>query len=137
MKGVPGSCSVAQSVVSDSATPWTAPCQASLFFTISGSLLRLVTTESMMPSSHLILCCPSSSCLQSLPASFQVEGMTISKALHQEQAHSIRGIERRPVWLGLQDTLGRTAFGLCWFIWSCLTLDDSVSFVDLIFLCED
>ena len=43
-------------VMSDSATPWTAACQASLSFTISRSLLRLTSTESVMPSNHLILC---------------------------------------------------------------------------------
>ena len=40
------------------ATPWTEACQASLFFTISLSLLKLVSIESMMPSNHLILCYP-------------------------------------------------------------------------------
>ena len=40
------------------ATPWTAACQASLSFTISWSLLRLMSIESVMPSNHLILCCP-------------------------------------------------------------------------------
>ena len=40
------------------ATPWTAARQASLSFTISQSLLRLVSIESAMPSNHLILCCP-------------------------------------------------------------------------------
>ena len=40
------------------ATPWTAACQASLSFTISWSLLKLIFTESMMPSNHLILFCP-------------------------------------------------------------------------------
>ena len=38
------------------ATPWTVPCQASLSFTISLSLLKLLSIESIMPSSHLILC---------------------------------------------------------------------------------
>ena len=38
-------------------TPWTAALQASLSFTISQSLLKLMSIESMMPSSHLILCC--------------------------------------------------------------------------------
>ena len=33
-------------------------CQASLSFTISWSLPRFMTTESMMPSNHLIICCP-------------------------------------------------------------------------------
>ena len=40
------------------ATPWTAACQASLSITTSRSLLRLMSIESVMPSSHLILCCP-------------------------------------------------------------------------------
>ena len=39
-------------------TPWTAACQASLYFTISLSLLRLLSIESVMPSNHLILCHP-------------------------------------------------------------------------------
>ena len=39
-------------------TPWTAARQASLSFTISWSLLKLMSIESVMPSSHLILCCP-------------------------------------------------------------------------------
>ena len=38
------------------ATPWTAAHQASLSFTISWSLLKLMSTESMMPSNHLMLC---------------------------------------------------------------------------------
>ena len=36
-------------------TPWTAACQASLSFTISWSLLKLMSTESVIPSHHLIL----------------------------------------------------------------------------------
>ena len=40
-------------------TPWTATGQASLSFTISWSLLKLMSTESMMPSNHLILLPPS------------------------------------------------------------------------------
>ena len=40
------------------ATPWTAACQASLSITNSRSLLKLMSIESMMPSNHLILCCP-------------------------------------------------------------------------------
>ena len=37
---------------------WTAACQASLSFTISRSLLRLMSIDSVMPSIHLILCHP-------------------------------------------------------------------------------
>ena len=40
------------------ATPWTASQQASLSITNSRSLLKLMSIESMMPSNHLILCCP-------------------------------------------------------------------------------
>ena len=39
-------------------TPWIAACQASLSFTISWSLLKLLFNESVMLSNHLILCCP-------------------------------------------------------------------------------
>ena len=51
-------CSVqfSHSVMSDSATSWIAACQASLSITNSRSSLRLTFIESVMPSSHLILC---------------------------------------------------------------------------------
>ena len=39
-------------------TPWTAACQASLSIINSRSLLKLMSTESVMPSNHLILCHP-------------------------------------------------------------------------------
>ena len=44
--------------MSHSATPWTATHQASLSFTISQSMFKLVCIESVMPSNHLLLCCP-------------------------------------------------------------------------------
>ena len=50
-------CSVTKSCLTPS-TPWTAACQASLFFTISWSLLKLMSIEPVMPSNHLILHCP-------------------------------------------------------------------------------
>ena len=39
-------------------TPWTVAHQASLSITSSQSLLKLMSIESVMPSNHLILCCP-------------------------------------------------------------------------------
>ena len=48
-------CSVTQSRV---ATPWTAASQASLSFTISWSLLKLMSIELVMPFNRLILCRP-------------------------------------------------------------------------------
>ena len=46
------------SVMSNSATPWTAAHQASLSITNSQSLLKLISIESVMSSNHLILCHP-------------------------------------------------------------------------------
>ena len=48
------------------ATPWTAACQASLYFTNSLSLFKLMSIKSVMPSNHLILCHP----LVLLPSNF-------------------------------------------------------------------
>ena len=39
-------------------TPWTTPRQASLYITNSRSLVKLMSIESVMPSNHLIFCCP-------------------------------------------------------------------------------
>ena len=47
-------------------TPWTEAYHASLSITNSWNLLKLVSTESLMPSNHLILYCP----LLLLPSSF-------------------------------------------------------------------
>ena len=54
------------SCVSLFATPKTVTCQASLFFTISWSLLKLMSLESLMPSNHFVLYCP----LLLLPSTF-------------------------------------------------------------------
>ena len=48
-------CSVSQ--LCPTATPWTAARPASLSITISRSLLRLMSVESVMSSNHLVLCC--------------------------------------------------------------------------------
>ena len=60
-------------------TPWTAACQASLSYTIFQSLLKLMSTELMMPSNHLILQYP----LLLLPSIFpgiNGEGMDLKSA---------------------------------------------------------
>ena len=49
--------------------PMDCTSQASLSFTISWSLLKLTSIESVMPSNHLLLCHPFSSCPQPFPAS--------------------------------------------------------------------
>ena len=63
-----------RSAVSDSATPWTATCRAPLSFTVSRSLLKLMSIESVMPSNHLTLVTLFSSCPQSFPASGSFPG---------------------------------------------------------------
>ena len=45
-------------VMSDSAIPWTAVCQASLSLTVSQSLPKFMSIASVMPSNHLTLCHP-------------------------------------------------------------------------------
>jgi len=52
----PTNCSVTQSYLT--ATPWTAAHHASLSFTVFWSLLKFMSIELVMPSNHLILCCP-------------------------------------------------------------------------------
>ena len=60
-------------------TPWTAARQASLSFTIFWCLLKLVSIELMMPSNHLILCCP----LHFLPSIFpHIRVFTNESVLH-------------------------------------------------------
>ena len=60
-------------------TPWTAASQASLSFTISWTLLKLMPIESVMPSNHLILCCP----LLLLPSIFpSIRVFSSESALH-------------------------------------------------------
>ena len=66
-----------RSVMSDSATLWSAACQASLSLIISQRLLKLISVELVMSSNHLVFChlllvlyiISFSSCLQSLPTS--------------------------------------------------------------------
>ena len=54
------------------ATPWTTSCQASLPFTISWSLLKLMSIESVIPPSHLMISVVPFFCLHSFPADIRV-----------------------------------------------------------------
>ena len=60
------------------APPWTAACQASLSLTISWSLPKLMSIESVVLSNHLILCHP----LLLLPSIFPSQGLSSESALH-------------------------------------------------------
>ena len=68
-----------RSVMSDSATPWAAARQASLFITNSQSLPKLTSIELVMPSNHLVLCLP----LLLLPSIFpSIRVFSNESALH-------------------------------------------------------
>ena len=62
------------------ATPWTTARQAPLSSSISQSLLKSMSIESVMLSSRLLLCHPFSFCFQSFPAS---ESFPVSWLFHQ------------------------------------------------------
>ena len=67
------------SVTSGFATPWTATRRASLSITNSQSLPKLMSIELVMPSNHLILCCP----LLLLPPIFpSIRVISSKSALH-------------------------------------------------------
>ena len=70
-------------------TTWTAAHQASLSFTISQSLLRLMSIESMMPSNHLILCCSLLLLTSIFPSIFQWMGSShqVAKVLELQFQH--------------------------------------------------
>ena len=121
---------VVQSTVSNSASPWTAVRQASLSFTISQSLLKPMSTESVMPSNHLIFCHPFSSCLQSFPAlgSFQMSWLFASGdqsigALASVLTVNIQG------WfpVGLTGLTGSIAVTGCWDETGCQDISGDVS----------
>ena len=89
------------------AAPWTAARQAPLSFIISWSLLKLMSIESVMPSSHLILCHP----LLLFPSIFPS-----IRVFSNESALRIRW----PQYWGFSISLskeysGLTSFGIDWF----------------------
>ena len=58
-------------------TLWTTALQASLSVTVSLSLLKFVSIEQVMPSNHLSLCRPLSSCPQSFPNFLKRHGLRV------------------------------------------------------------
>ena len=77
-------------------TPWPAARQASLSFTISQSLLKLVSFESMMPSNYLIPCRPFASFPQSFPASgsFPMSGQSIGASASASVFPTLASVKR-------------------------------------------
>ena len=61
------------------ATPWTAAHQAPLSITNSQSLLKLMSIELVMPSNHLILCCPLPRHLSAILKYLRVVGSNVNE----------------------------------------------------------
>ena len=81
------------------ATPWTAARQTSLSFTISLSLLKLMSIESVMPSNHLILCRP----LLLLPSIFpSIRVFSSESALHIKASLIVQLVKNPPA---MEETL--------------------------------
>ena len=103
-------------VLSNSETLWTAAHQASLSFTISRSLLKLMSTESVMPSSHVILCHP----LLLSPSIFPAWGsFPMNRSLHQVAKVLELQLQPQSFWW-----IFRIDFHLDWLVWSpCCSRD--------------
>ena len=85
--------------------PWTAACEASLSITNSWSLLKLMSIESVIPSNHLILCCP----------------LQLSEATQHACMHWRRKWQSTPVFLPGESQGQRSLVGC--HLWSCTESD--------------
>ena len=90
------------------ATPRTAAFQASLSFTISLSLLKLMSIELVMRSNHLILCLPASplACNLSQLCAYFVQGLTISTRLWPL---GTRVVKSKTLWIPCWASTSRTS----------------------------
>ena len=103
----------------DSVTPWTALRQASLPFTISRSLLKLMSIESVLPCNHLILCHPFSFCLQSFPASGSFLMSGSSRQMTRVLGFSISPSNKYSEWISFRiDWFDLLSFVLVWYFFS-------------------
>jgi len=117
-------------------TPGTAACQASLSFTISWSLLKLMSIESVMPSNYLILCHP----LLLLPSIFPSIRVFSNESAHHNRwpkywsfsfsispSNTYSGLISFRIWSGLIQILKEiwlTSFRI-WLVWSPRSQRDS------------
>ena len=94
--------------ISDCVTSWTVAGQASLSFTISLILLKLMSIELMIPSNHLILCCPFLLMPFSFPASgsFPMSPLRIRWSKYRSFSFSISPSNEYP---------GLISFRIDWF----------------------
>ena len=105
------------SVVSDSATPWTAAPQASLSITNSWSLLKLMSIKLVKPSNHLILCHP----LLLLPSIFQHHGLFQGVS----SSHQVAKVLELQLQHQSFQWIFKTDFVYDWLVWSPCSPRDS------------
>ena len=106
---LPGCCCLVTQLCLTLCNPWTAACQASLYFTISQSLLKLMSIELIMSSNHLILCRP----LFFLPSIFPS-----IRVFSSESAHHIKWPKYRSFSFSISpftEYSGLISFRIDWF----------------------
>ena len=119
-------------------TPWTAAHQASLSFTISQSLPKLMSIELVMPSNHLILCCPllllpSIALTHIIPTSFPASGSFPMSQLFLSGGQSIGASASASVLL--MNIQGRFPLGLTVLNNDALNTEVNVFFQISVFVC--
>ena len=92
--------------MSDSATPWTAVHQASLSITNSWKLFKLMSIDLVMPSNHLILCCP----FLLLPSIFPSIRVFTNESAHQSGTGASASAPVPPMNIQDRFPLGWTGF---------------------------
>ena len=105
------------------ATPWTAAHQASLSFTISQSLLKLMSIELVMPPNHPNLCCP----LLLLPSMFpsirvfsKESVLCIRWPKHWSFSFSVSTSNEYPGLISFRmDWFDHSGYGAGWSQWTC------------------
>jgi len=97
-------------------TPWTAAHQASLSITNSQSLLKLLSIKSVMPSNHLILCCP----LHLLPSIFPS-----IRVFSNESSHQVAKVLELQLQHQFFQWIFRVDFLQDWLVWSPCNPRDS------------
>ena len=111
-------CSVTKSSLTLATTPWTAAQQAPLSFTISRSLLKFISIESVVLSNHLILCCR----LLLLPSNFpSIRVQWVGSSDQVAKVLELQLLYQSFQWIFKVDFLWD------WLVWSCSPRDSQES----------
>ena len=85
-------------------TPWTAAQHTSLSFTVSQSLFRLMSTDSVMPANYLMLCCPFLLNISQYQDLYQWVGSLHQVAKHWSLCFSLNPSNELQSWFPLKPT---------------------------------